>query len=329
MSRFRSTRDPQDDPGNEGGHSVRERNTPADTTSASDENLWGATVALATTQRGVVTAAELRAIGVDKDMRDQWMRRKRLHRRFRGVYLLGHPLPPPLALELAALKAAGRDALLARYTAAHLFGWLPAPPEIHVVTVGHRVRKQQALAPHTTPRLDPADRARYAGLPITAPARTIVDLAREVSEFVLERSLQEAMARKQVRPAQVEAALERATDPAGSRLLRALLSGTHGGYSRSEGERVLLGLIRRARLPEPDRNQDIGPWNVDFLWRDRMLVVELDSYDAHTSSWAFDRDHRKTIELERLGYTVRRFTGRQLKREPYLIVAEIARLLAA
>jgi very-short-patch-repair endonuclease len=88
-----------------------------------------------------------------------------------------------------------------------------------------------------------------------------------------------------------------------------------GDRTRSDLERDFLRLCRRHRLPKPEVNVRIGPYLVDFLWRDRRFVVETDSYLYHRGSEAFQEDHRRDLELMRLGFEVLRLSERQLEVE--------------
>jgi very-short-patch-repair endonuclease len=90
----------------------------------------------------------------------------------------------------------------------------------------------------------------------------------------------------------------------------------------------MLALIRKARLPEPETNTRIGPYEVDALWPDHNLIVEFDSYTVHATRRSFERDRRKDRDLQALGYTVLRFTWRELTDEPEAVVAAISRALA-
>ena len=72
----------------------------------------------------------------------------------------------------------------------------------------------------------------------------------------------------------------------------------------------------------------MGGYEVDFLWPERQLVLEVDGYAFHSSRRAFEHDRRKTLDLERAGYRVIRLTWRQLTDEPLAIVAELGRALA-
>jgi len=85
--------------------------------------------------------------------------------------------------------------------------------------------------------------------------------------------------------------------------------------TRSELERDFLRLCRRHRLPRPEVNVRIGPYLVDFLWRDGTFVVETDSYLYHRGEAAFQDDHARDLELMGLGYEVLRLSERQLEAE--------------
>jgi very-short-patch-repair endonuclease len=87
---------------------------------------------------------------------------------------------------------------------------------------------------------------------------------------------------------------------------------------------VFLKLCRQHRLPRPEVNVRVGPHLVDFLWRDRRLVVETDGYRYHRGSVAFEDDRARDITLRSLGYDVIRLADRQLENEPGRI-AELLR----
>ena len=95
-------------------------------------------------------------------------------------------------------------------------------------------------------------------------------------------------------------------------------------YTRSEAERRLLELIRAARLPLPRTNARVGPYEVDFLWPDASLVVEVDGFAFHSTRAAFERDRRRDAELHRAGLHVLRVTWRQIEDEPEALVASVA-----
>jgi very-short-patch-repair endonuclease len=97
--------------------------------------------------------------------------------------------------------------------------------------------------------------------------------------------------------------------------------------TRSELERRFLRLCRRHRISAPEVNVRVGAFLVDFLWRDERLIVETDGYRFHRGRWAFESDRTRDLELRLLGYTVVRFTHRQVVGEPTRIVRTLRALL--
>jgi very-short-patch-repair endonuclease len=106
-----------------------------------------------------------------------------------------------------------------------------------------------------------------------------------------------------------------------------LLGEDEPGYTRSEAERRMRKLMRAARLPVPVANARVAGRSVDFVWRQQRLVVEVDSYQYHGHRAAFERDRRKDVALRAAGYRVVRITWWQLRDEPFVVVAHIARML--
>lgn len=76
----------------------------------------------------------------------------------------------------------------------------------------------------------------------------------------------------------------------------------------SELELLFLRLCRQHGLPVPETNVPIGRYRVDFMWRDRGLIVETDGYRYHRGSVAFKEDHARDNHLMALGRDVLRFT---------------------
>jgi very-short-patch-repair endonuclease len=98
--------------------------------------------------------------------------------------------------------------------------------------------------------------------------------------------------------------------------------------TRSEAERRLLTLIERAALPRPRTNTRVGRYEVDALWPETRLIVEVDGFAFHGTRAAFERDRRRDADLTAMGFRVVRVTWRQLVDEPHLVVARLAGALA-
>jgi very-short-patch-repair endonuclease len=106
------------------------------------------------------------------------------------------------------------------------------------------------------------------------------------------------------------------------------LEGIETDRTRSDLETLFLEICRRHRIPPPEVNVKLGRWEVDFLWRSRRLVVEVDSWAYHRGSVAFEDDHARDLDLRAAGYTVLRFSDKQLEEEPGRVVADVTRALA-
>ena len=70
-----------------------------------------------------------------------------------------------------------------------------------------------------------------------------------------------------------------------------------------------------------------GPHLVDFLWRDRNLVVETDGYISHRGRVAFEDDHGRDLDLRARGFEVIRLTEKQVNEEPRLVAKVVGAAL--
>jgi very-short-patch-repair endonuclease len=187
---------------------------------------------------------------------------------------------------------------------------------------GVRVHRVRDLTRHDV-------RTRH-GLPLTSPIRTLLDLATEREGRALERILDEAIALRLVREPDLARALESRPGRAGTARLRDLLDDSPGTTrTRAESEERFLALVRRAELPTPELNARVSRYEIDALWRDEGVAVEIDSRRHHAGSQAFERDRIRDADLDDAGLRVRRFTWRRIDREPEAVVATLARALAA
>ena len=96
---------------------------------------------------------------------------------------------------------------------------------------------------------------------------------------------------------------------------------------RSELERRFLELCRDAGLPRPAMNAWVAGHEVDALWEDQRLVVELDGRSFHETRAAFERDRIRDAALQLAGYRVLRVTRRRLEAEPEAVIAAIRGLV--
>jgi very-short-patch-repair endonuclease len=262
------------------------------------------------------------------------LRSGRLQRRHQGVYTVGHGARAELTRETEALLACPDGALLSHEAAAALWR-LRDPLRDHeptdVLIPGTQTPRHPGVLAHRTSILDPRDARIERGLPTTSPARTFVDTAGNRTESELERGLDDALRRNLLRLPQLEEAIDRV---GGNRkcagLLRVIVadrrSGT--GLSRSDAELIAKRLITAAELPQPDLNANLGRYEPDMVWWEQRVIVEVDSWDWHGGRWSFEADRKRDATLIADGWIILRFTARQIRREPYRVVAQIAAALA-
>jgi very-short-patch-repair endonuclease len=284
---------------------------------------------LAARQRGIVTRPQLIGAGIERGAIKRRLRAGRLHSVHRGVYLVGHAVPPDGAREMAAVLACGAGALVSHRSAAHLWQLLRCPanqPPVDITLVRRDAGARTGIRTHRVRSLDRGDVQTLRGLPLTTPARTLLDLAAAVSRPELERAFAEAQARRLVNDGGIADQLDRNPGRAGVRALRRLVE-RGPALTRSEAERRMLGLIRAAHLPAPRVNTRLGPYEVDFLWTRQRLVVEVDGYAYHGNRRAFEGDRERDARLAAAGYTVIRITWRQLTSGPEAVVARLAAAL--
>ena len=248
-----------------------------------------------------------------------------------GVFAAGHGTLAPFAAELAALLYFGHDVVVSHVSAARIWRLEQAlSGTVHVTVIGRNVRSRTGLIVHRVASLDPRDVRLREGIPVTAPARTLIDVAGIRGEDALEGALAEARVQKLITERELRAATARAPGRAGVALLRAVLRLQDSPrMMRSEAEGKLLKLLRDARLPPPETNARVLGYEVDFVWRAQKLVVEVDGYAFHGHRAAFERDRAKDQVLVAAGYRVIRVTWRQLEREPLVVLTKIAQALNA
>jgi very-short-patch-repair endonuclease len=266
-------------------------------------------------------------LGFGKGAIDARVRNGRLWRVHQGVYAVGRPTLTLHGRFSAAVLSCGRAAALSHLAAGVLLSLLAERgPRIDVTVPGSGGRRRRgALIIHRGP-LPAADVTTKHGIPVTTPARTLIDLADVLPRRRLERALDEAaylrldVANLQPLPGR------RGSGTLAEALMRHDAGGTR---TRSDLEERMLGLLHRFRLPAPEVNSSIEGHTVDFVWREQRLVVETDGWAAHGTRGAFERDRRRDADLLAAGWRVLRISYERLEREPAWVAERIVDALRA
>jgi hypothetical protein len=288
---------------------------------------------LAMVQSGVVSFDQLVRLGLSRREIRRRVDAGRLHQLRRGVYAVGHPAIGSEGRRWAAVLALGDDAFLSHDSAADAFGFRKSGSGLIHVTVRGRAGRLRRPGirihrPHVLPNDEVTTLRR---LPITTPARTLLDLAAAgLRGRPLELALDGAEIDKILDFADLHRLLARYPRRTGARSLQVQLS-RYGGPvdTRSRLERLVYELCDERGLPRPLVNTVIEGRVRDFYWPLCRLVVEADSYRWHRSPSALNDDRERDVELTLAGYRVLRFTYEQVTRRPGYVVRAILAALGA
>jgi very-short-patch-repair endonuclease len=286
---------------------------------------------LAADQRTLVTRRQLLELGVSRQAISRAISRGRLYPIHRGVYsLVARPALPALALEHAAVLACGASAVLSHETALALWGlWdlLPGPVQLTVVAGAERARP--GIVTHVTSSIDRPEIRRRERLPVTSPARALLDVAPRMPSRRIEHTLDTAIERGLTSRTAMRELLTRHPGRTGTPALAALLEpGRPSSATRSRGEERLLRLLRRGGIPDPEVNQRDRRYMPDLVWRAERVLVEFDGWLYHSGKAAFERDRVRQNDLVvDDGWIVVRVTSEMVRCNPERVLVLIATAL--
>ena len=266
---------------------------------------------LAADQHGLVTVGQLGSLGLNKTAINHRVKRGRLHRVHRRVYGVGRNELSAHGHFLAAVLALGEGAALSHTSAAALWGFWTFRPSTDApveVSLTRYLRQRSGIRIHQCRQLDQIDTTRRHRIPVTTPARTLLDLAETLkSDRALRRTINQALIQHRVSLPLLRKQLER---PGGSQKARTRLKAIlhHAAPTRSELEDRMLELLHRHGLPKPLTNHRLhglpGAPEVDFFFADHDLVIEADGEEYHDTPIQRRADAAKQAKLEAAGLRV-------------------------
>jgi hypothetical protein len=176
----------------------------------------------------------------------------------------------------------------------------------------------------------------HDGLPVTTPARTIMDLAAHLGVKRLARLVDWCVATGQTSHEALlvtHSELGRKGKP-GTKRMGIVLAERGGKPERpqTELEFRLLDLLERAGLPLPEREFN-APWlapsngRVDLAYRDHRLVMEGDSRRWHNTVDAFITDRERDNRAMLAGWRVLRYTWWDVAERPEYVVMQVREAL--
>ena len=279
-------------------------------------------------QDGVVSREQLLDLGLTPGAIDARRKRGNLHRLHRGVYAVGHRRVGRRGRLFAAVLACGEGAAVSHRSAAEIWGirspWSGRPE----VTAPSECRHPQIK---TYESCLPCDEVTtHEGLPVTTPARTLLDLGLVLRPHEVEQALNQLEVLRLWDEVGIAELLDRHPRRRGTRTLRMLVARGREGerVTKRELEARFQSFVARHRLPPPATNVLVAGLEVDCAWPEAKLVVELDSRTHHLTRHAFERDRERDRILTLAGWRVVRITWRQLARDGPRLARDLRALLA-
>jgi very-short-patch-repair endonuclease len=279
-----------------------------------------AQIAQLASPRGLITNETLRRAGLSRRAITDRAASGRLVRVHHSVYFVGHADTSPLAIAEAAVLACGHRAALSHDSAAALWGLRKWPKIPEISSALHR--RRPGIHTHRTITLTRADVTARNGIRVTAPARTIVDIAPRLTDEQLTRVIHEA----------------RRNHHLAGRGLRRLLQAcpraaelVDPGQPPSESalEDAFRVFLKRRNIPEPEFQVVWHGHRVDALYRDHNLIIELDGRQDHGQWDRIEQDHlRDALAIEHRHDTLR-ITWRRLRKEADELERQLRAILAA
>jgi very-short-patch-repair endonuclease len=229
---------------------------------------------------------------------------------------------------MAAVLVGGPRTALSHRSAGELWGLLePIEGPVHV-TVPHGRKQTVGVVFHRSG--SDVARAKCHSIEVTTVSRTLLDLASVATRGELRRAVDEAERRDQLDRGALGQLCERSGGRRGVGALRALLDERSLPLveTRSHLERRFLRYCRDRRLPIPAVNAPLAGFEVDCLWPEERVVVELDGWAHHATRDAFESDRKRDARIQLAGHRIVRVTHRRITYEGDELEAEIRSLLA-
>lgn len=290
---------------------------------------YGQVDSFAARQHGLVTAAQLVRCGWSEAAIYRMARAGRVERVRPGVYrLCGAPVRWR-SLALAAVLAAGPDAVLSHRSAGALWGLVDRHRLAAIEITQPAVCRQPGIVTHRS-GLDRRDRTVHDGIPVTTPARTLIDLGASHGEGPLGELVDQALRRHLTSIPNLRGALDRVpvsgrTGRVRSRMA-AVLSTRGADYDPGANpwEREMDLWFERSGLPAARRQYRIQVdghrYRLDRAIPELKVAIEWTGRESHGTRSQFEYDSDRRSRLQAAGWRVLDFHYRS---DPGLIVRTV------
>ncbi len=288
---------------------------------------------LAERQDGVVSVAQAVASGLSPGQIGRRRAAGRYRRSRRGVVpIAGVPPSWRQAVRIASI-AAGADVVVSHASAARLYG-VELPRSVHprwrrdnvfIELAGPLPRhvRLDGVRGHRSGTWESGDVRRIAGMAVTSPLRTVIDLSSRLGIDGTGRLVDELLRRRLLTVDELRARVMTLRPAPGRsvRVLRAVAAARSPQYDAGEStlEARIRRVIERKGFPAPDGQHWVrdGPFAVrlDFAYPDVKVYLEGDGFGFHRMASDLDRDVRRRNGLVERGWLGLHFTWRMTDAE--------------
>ena len=286
-------------------------------------------------QRGVFTFEQAAACGIPRRTIARRASRGDYETLYHGVYGIAGSQDSWHRQVHAAVLSLLDPAAASHKTAAHLWGMTSRQPnDTEVVTRRYRRRERLPFVVHESLDLLETDIVEVNGIPTTSAVRTVVDLGASAPPWYVEQCLDSGLRNNLFTAWNVRHFIARVAKRGrrGVGTIRPLVEDRLSWDSITESalEDLFRSVVALSPYPMPDPQFEV--WDAkgeligrfDFAYPERMALIETDSERFHMDPASFQRDREKQNRAQLLGWTVYRFTWRQLLDDPTTVLDVIA-----
>jgi hypothetical protein len=236
-----------------------------------------------------------------------------------GVYAIDGAPPTWLQSVAAVALSSQPGAWISHVTAAAMWAFPGVGDDaIHVVTGLERRVRLDGVRGHRSGALFTADLTVHHRIPVTTPARALVDISASLSYRQLGAAIDDGIRRRVMTLRAMRQCVGRLSEAPGRRLamLHELLGERLPGYDPGDSDletRVLRLLVANG-FPPPVQQYRVRLggriFRIDLAYPAQRLAIELDGWEFHGTRTAFDDDRSRANLLVAQGWTLVRFTSR-------------------
>jgi hypothetical protein len=231
-----------------------------------------------------------------------------------GVYGVGPERKDPPALAWAAVLACGDGALLSHASALSLWGMISYwDLPLHLTVAGDR--RPRGVTVHRCRTLTASDRRVRLSIPVTSPARTLLDIASDTAPRRLSRLVNDARRARLLALAELTDVLGRNPYHPGTKHLMQFTD-RPANPTRSTFEDDFLAFVRRYGLPVALINHVVLGHERDAVYPEQKVIVELDGWEFHKDRLSFNADRARDKRALQAGWVTVRITYDGLHEAP-------------